>query len=413
MKPNSTELLSELIDKHINDPTREMRVTFRKLSTAHKWLLFSILDLGDRLSFLSRPEDMSELERRFDTLCPPEDHQPFDSVLTEMSEGFVRIVNYGNGPVGATWIHPSCQDLTIEELARLPKERLRFLKNSSISGLEKAIGSAGGSEGNRSLPLLVTDLDWTALQERCIALLEQRDDIIALLLRSLQAISTANVKIEKTAKLRATIASIWPYYLQRINLILPSNASAIERYFEMRRIASARNRLPHRAAIWQTETEDVIAIMDGNDVIEESISQLRSFRRIAQLFSVNEPSFWKMQTTQSEFQETLSRIVRRIEEEINVYPDHYETKIDELNQAASDNSELSDEFEELRKIAGVHESTCAIFKAAKSYFESHSNSLSDEASELSPSDIDVTEDMDTAAEIDDREVSLDKLFEDL
>lgn len=72
---------------------------------------------------------------------------------------------------GFDWVHPSWRDLVIEHLAHRPGSRERFLSRCGITGLELALSSAGGSEGERSQPLLQTPDDWGTLRRRALELI--------------------------------------------------------------------------------------------------------------------------------------------------------------------------------------------------------------------------------------------------
>jgi hypothetical protein len=72
---------------------------------------------------------------------------------------------------GFDWVHPSWRDLVIEHLVQRPGSRERFLSRCGIAGLELALSSAGGREGERSQPLLQTPEDWGTLRRRALELI--------------------------------------------------------------------------------------------------------------------------------------------------------------------------------------------------------------------------------------------------
>jgi hypothetical protein len=67
-------------------------------------------------------------------------------------------------------VHPSWRDLVIDELAADPEGRRRFLAAAGLDGVLLALSTAGGSSGERVLPLLVADRDWDVLADRVHAL---------------------------------------------------------------------------------------------------------------------------------------------------------------------------------------------------------------------------------------------------
>ncbi len=71
------------------------------------------------------------------------------------------------------WVHPSWRDLVIERLASDGAARRHFLSSSAIHGLVLALSTAGGSVGERNLPLVGCDQDWDALTDRLYALIAE------------------------------------------------------------------------------------------------------------------------------------------------------------------------------------------------------------------------------------------------
>ncbi len=75
-------VLSE-IREAIQNPTDRMRKSFKALPVAHKWLLIALLEAGHS----SRLETLRKL---YEKSCPVEHMQPFDEVLDELTEAFVK-----------------------------------------------------------------------------------------------------------------------------------------------------------------------------------------------------------------------------------------------------------------------------------------------------------------------------------
>lgn len=89
-----------------------------------------------------------------------------------------------------TWMHPSYRDLIIEELSKDRNLRRVFLNTANISDTKLAFSVAGGSDGTRSLPLLVDDESWDIISLRCSELatdLSARD--FFLLIHSLRYVN--------------------------------------------------------------------------------------------------------------------------------------------------------------------------------------------------------------------------------
>ncbi|HXC36389.1 MAG TPA: hypothetical protein VNV43_10975 [Candidatus Acidoferrales bacterium] len=85
------------------------------------------------------------------------------------------------------WIHPSCRDLSIEELAENSDDRHRFLTNCSENGLLLATSIGGGAEGLRHLPLLQTDNDWGLFTTRSEQLLLENQGVFRIIWNNFRA----------------------------------------------------------------------------------------------------------------------------------------------------------------------------------------------------------------------------------
>jgi len=90
------------------------------------------------------------------------------------------------------WMHPSVRDLVIEKLREHDADRVAFLSTAGPDAIILAISTGGGPTGERSLPLIVTDGDWAALESRISELpAEALPSVQLALLRALSAALTA------------------------------------------------------------------------------------------------------------------------------------------------------------------------------------------------------------------------------
>jgi hypothetical protein len=88
-----------------------------------------------------------------------------------------------------TWVHPTWRDLVIERLAGDAGLRRHFLARCGPHGAMLALSTAGGSHGERVLPLIADDGDWDALGDRIYALLPELDHTeLAAVLRAIQSV---------------------------------------------------------------------------------------------------------------------------------------------------------------------------------------------------------------------------------
>jgi hypothetical protein len=103
-------------------------------------------------------------------------------VLTEALDDLVgAFLKVGQGRyswegIRVDWIHPSYRDLVIDELASTAEEQLLFLKRVSATGVKLALSLAGGSAGDRQLPLMRIEGSWAALHLRCKEIASGADD---------------------------------------------------------------------------------------------------------------------------------------------------------------------------------------------------------------------------------------------
>jgi hypothetical protein len=188
--------LSECIADSLANPTKGMAVSFSKLKKCHQWLLYSLVEQDIATDFfLSAATDADEnLERRYVRLCPISDREPFKSVVSEMTEAFVKRRRLWTGNVGIDWIHPSCRDLAIEKLAEDAASRQHFLRQCNTDGLRLAVSLGGGSTGERSFPLLQDDLDWEMVSARLLSAAQSSDKVVDLISSTLQ--TSENVELD-------------------------------------------------------------------------------------------------------------------------------------------------------------------------------------------------------------------------
>ena len=122
------------------------------------------------------------------------------------------------------WVHPSWRDLVIEHLATDAQARLRFLSRCSVHGATLALSVAGGREGRRQLPLMITDADWDALADRLYLIVGELDvpDLTALLTSIEEAIRRLE-RDRPDAELLALARSV----LQRLTSIWDRDAAPV------------------------------------------------------------------------------------------------------------------------------------------------------------------------------------------
>ena len=224
------DVLPAVIDEALANPTREMRISFCALPLCHRWLLFALLEADES----ARSDTWCELRERYEALCPPEEQRPYQSVLVELTEAFVKHTVAEQ----VDWIHPSCRDLAIDQLTESPQDRARFLRYCSAVGVELASSLAGGPKGERQLPLLQTDKDWEALEARSTELARTESSLVGILSQNLELLNSLASDEPRlraaTGRLRKLLSSaVLPAAVEQMNYASYGDEfSKLEAFFE-------------------------------------------------------------------------------------------------------------------------------------------------------------------------------------
>ena len=151
------------IAAEIREPTDAMAASYRALAPEQRAVLLALLDIAPgpvadaEFAAAVRRHSQSGLEH------------PVGEIVDRLADHFLRVVH----PASVTWVHPSWRDLVIDELAADATARGEFLRACGIHGIALALSTAGGTAGERSLPLLVDDCDWDAVADRIAVLLPE------------------------------------------------------------------------------------------------------------------------------------------------------------------------------------------------------------------------------------------------
>ena len=154
-----------MIEQELASPTDAMRTSFRALEPEHRELLISLLDAP---AGLIDERELAAVVRRHH---PGGLSLPVGELIDRLTDHFLRVT-----PLGIGWVHPSWRDLVIDELRGDPDARQRFLCASAVDGVTLAVSHAGGSAGERTLPLMIADADWDALGDRLHELRRELED---------------------------------------------------------------------------------------------------------------------------------------------------------------------------------------------------------------------------------------------
>jgi hypothetical protein len=152
-KASNDELIATAVQRELREPTKAMKQSFEALEQGHQRFLIAMLDAGEA------PVNKDAVHQAFlrHSLDLPSSSPAH--VAQDLNAHFIRESDQYD------WMHPSWRDLVIDYLANSPKVRLDFLKRCGIDGIQLALSGAGGAEGERTRPLLVSDEDWQSLQQ--------------------------------------------------------------------------------------------------------------------------------------------------------------------------------------------------------------------------------------------------------
>jgi hypothetical protein len=178
------------------------------------------------------------------------------------------------------WVHPSWRDLVIEHLSGDDDARARYLRSSSIHGALLALSTAGGAEGERRLPLLRSDRDWDAINDRVFALacaLEPAE-LIGLLdsiRRTIEDLKDTPAKVEADALARTVLARVSALWTTAHTPIAVQELTA---WFELAGLLSPQPPSPPVATTW----------VELVPVTPPDISDYRSLERFADWLALAE-----------------------------------------------------------------------------------------------------------------------------
>lgn len=264
----------------LRDPTRGMSITFKKLRPSQKWLLFALIDVESRPWLL--PGQRSSLREVYEQMCPIDVRDPFEVVEGALAEAFV---SKRARPGEIQWVHPSCRDLAIRELADDARLRAAFLARCSLGGLHVATSVGGGHSGDLAFPLLCTDEDWTVLAARLDALALGEAGYLALRVvqdnwRAHRAKGTDQQLVER---LRGVVVdTVWSRVLSRLN----SDASWTVEWLQL--LAASPCSQPQIAAahLWaELKAAALASAQDEGIVPWENTSECRAFVDAAEALS--------------------------------------------------------------------------------------------------------------------------------
>lgn len=397
------------LQKALGNPTQQMRISFRRLPTCHRWLLFSLLEVDHNTHIFEVGH--RQLRARYDALCPVEVHQPYERVLAELTEGFVR-KSTGSSGDRVNWIHPSCRDLSIDGLSDYARDRAHFLANCDESGLTLAISLGGGAEGLRQLPLLQTEKDWSCFAIRARQLVQEKAHVLCAIWQGYQVIKK---QVEPEAGLRNAVIRLAKMIREELTDLAASKLgrSAYSDLESLQMFPHICDELQISPSIDLTEAwadclEDVKRWAEEPDVIWEDSgipARVATFWKILNRFF---PAFLEDADIRRQLSDTLDAILERATTDDNSSYDPPKDSDEAANRASGlENQQKS--FEKLGEIPLWTQRQQKALKQCAVHFNAEANSLWDEVPPEQDYD-DWRDEHPSSAKVD---VSIESLFCDL
>lgn len=412
----SRSVLDAAIERCLVNPTKEMTIAFRKLPSAHKWMLFALLE-AERDSFFKSNGNIDAVKKSYSAMCPIDEQEPFETVAEELTEAFIRRTKGWLRSNSVEWIHPSCRDLTIQELARHVALRRRFLRNCSTAGIELAMSPGGGAAGERMVPLLLDAQDWEILKERAIALNEKSPRLLMIMWDTYKVFNRGKTRSLFADKLLEIIRMLWPVLIQGLKAgQISLRGHELRSLFEIRSAVDAEASVPGLDEILLESCDDVESALDEKNSITEAGSAISTFASLVWLLEANEPKLFRKKKVCIKIHQVIDLLLERGHSEMrSTYfrsdwdKDTYESEIDGYTK-------LSDAYREVAVLDVVSDEDEKKLDSYSGYFKSEANSLEEEVAERFPEDSNPMEtvaalDMDSTDEV--HSTSIKKLFEDL
>jgi hypothetical protein len=150
------------------------------------------------------------------------------------------------------WVHPSWRDLVIGRLKSDARARREFIQRAGVHGAVLALSTAGGSAGERRLPLIGADEDWDALTDRLYRLIPEIEPaelvmVLTALAETIDDLGGTEAVGEARALARAALSratSLWDAAHAPIPLL------ALDAWVALARRIKPRPSLPDLSITW-------------------------------------------------------------------------------------------------------------------------------------------------------------------
>lgn len=322
-----TQNYGENVLLSLKKPTEQMDRSFTSLPEQYKWMLFSLLDLGES----------KNINKVYSNLCPENLLTNPDKILNALTEGFL---SYQDDQYD--WIHPSCRDLAVSFLSHDPNGRRHFLTCCSLSGLKLACSLGGGFCGNVDLPLLKEGKDWSVFLDRVNSLKEELIDMFC-------SISTSMNELKRKDPKHLGIPNLEYIEAQLIGRI-PSALKDVE-YDDYYKLETCTEALKHTSLGFDLQPQ-----INSCHIAAHSWSQNRSWylwddsstlEDIQWFLALAESSAPQFVATKTEIQSIVDLVISRCSEEEIEFEYNSESEADHAEFGYNQISEYLSGLEEL------------------------------------------------------------------
>jgi hypothetical protein len=249
------------------------------------------------------------------------------------------------------WIHPSCRDLVIEELAREHDLQSKFLGSMSLQGIKLAISDSGGATGDRHMPLMNYRGNWDLLTNRCLKVVASgtQDDITDLL-TALTSAATNTTDSERKSYLCEAIASVCETARNKWD----SNSSSLSTedltaYCDASILLTPLASIPKLDSSWKFHLdamEEAVEHAENNDVLNPR--PLHKWVAFTTAVHNNEPRFLRTVGFPGKLAADINRLIAVIDSELEIELD--DDSADDYNAEAERLESLKSAIDSLIKL---------------------------------------------------------------
>jgi hypothetical protein len=348
--PERTFLLHRLVDDAIQNPTRRMRSSYEALTGPQKWLLISLLEGGYGCG-------KEKLRNLYEKHAGKIAGEPFERLVEELSEGFLRIHHQEQREIlgmqieaydWVSWIHPSYRDLVIEELSNDPTLKGHFLGNTNLEGIKLALSDAGGAAGGRKFPLIRSDDDWKTLVTRCPQFAANAEEPEAA--EMLQVLYSAHevASTEKAGRLTEIISAVCDVLREKWDNDGQPALKSLKAYCQASGVCDRLPALPNFTKIWEdflSRLEDEVDPTSSRLFLNPEV--LDEWIELIDLLTENEPRFLRHLGFPERIPGVIAKLFECIQRELR--EDVEETM---LSEVATNTRKLADKTRRLSALAG-------------------------------------------------------------